>query len=392
MFVPDSPTDVYNYCSEYQFVSEIGSDTTPNSMKLQPSPKVKLIKWLFIALPVAVLLYFLYLVTPLILNQDSGAIIFGNDLPIRNPDTFVTVLNINDGNDGEKIVELTAILVPENSQPDKKLVCVDGILISGLIDTQSQEENRLWDIDKKISPSSNKPTYIIPDESQRPVAAGGFLLSSFSDICTQDSPQAISIYELNSHGLWNISTNGTISSPGFISTVTTITPIFFYPFDRYKIQLNAWLQSQGENIKTDIIGEVHSSNWEIASVINKNKLSKEPTLQIIYSRPLLLRSLVVILLVSLMLVIIFTAFIRDTTTYIGTLLGILLGMDGLRPILKSPDTTGTTMIDVFFLSFYILLGTTFIMRSALFPLWNFVNREQIKSIRPKLRRKKMNPN
>ena len=143
----------------------------------------------------------------------------------------------------------------------------------------------------------------------------------------------------------------------------------------------------------NVIGEVHSNNWEIRSTINNHDTNFNPVVEIDYSRPLSIRLLVSILLFSLLLIIVFSMLIKDIATYLGVLLGILLGMDGLRPIMKSPEISGFTILDVFFLSFYILIGITLFMRFVIFSLWKFSSQESTKPIllKSKIVRKK-NPN
>ena len=360
--------------------------------------KVKLIRSLLIAVSIAITSYFFYLVIPLILNRTSNNTAFGNNLPITNPSKFVAALNVDDNNDGKKVVALNAILIPAKPILGDKSDCINGITFLNQVDIQHQEQKELWDLGQEIHPPSNQPVYVLPSNPQNSVMMEGSG-SSFSDICANNNPQAISLLELqNQYGLKDYSTNlqdtllnRSTSSASFTATTTTITPVFFYPFDRYKIQLNISLQAQGNPIRPDIIGEIHSSDWDVLPIINETDLVQKPTLEILYSRPYSLRYLVSVLLLSLLLIIIFSMFIKDIATYFGVLLGVLLGMNGLRPIMNLPEGTGSTMIDAFFLSFYILMGITFFMRFAILPLWNMVGQEKSKNTPRKPKSSKKTP-
>ncbi len=319
---------------------------------------------------------------PILLNQNSSDILFGNNLPITNPRNFVVALNINDNSDGSKAVALTEILIPAKSELRGRNICINGITIIEEIYVPFQDKKKLWDFQFQnieptpsslqkpsieLAPSAGEQYYVvIPKDPTRGVITRAGIVSSFSNVCTSAYPQQISINELQSNYGLNgqaQTLNDTSSDSSFLAQTSAMRSAFFYPFDGYELQLDVWLNSQIGSFGPTVIGEIHSSDW----VVSPNT---DDGLEISYSRPYAIQFLTCILLLSLFLIIVFSALIGDMPTYFGLIIGLLLGMNSLRPIMKLPDGTGTSMIDDFFLGFYILMGLTLFLKLIVFPLWN----------------------
>lgn len=78
-----------------------------------------------------------------------------------------------------------------------------------------------------------------------------------------------------------------------------------------------------------------------------------------YRRPLINRVLVPLLIVMLGILIFAIPSIKDDSTFIQSLLGLLFGIWGVREVILPNYITWQTILDPVFLSLYILLaGTT----------------------------------
>lgn len=348
-------------------------------------------KIFLIVISIVTILLFFYLVIPSILNQHSEITVFGSNLPVTNPDKFVVALKIDEKNNDNKItVELLSLLIPKKSQLAKNSNCINRVIVSSIKVAQVQVGSSLWNMETRIHvPDGSIIHFNLNNTPEITTFFYEGFDSSSLNICGDYGPRQESNYNLKTYyQLKNI--DG--SDPSFTTAPTEIIPLFFYPFDRYKIQLNILLMNQNEEVASDVIGEIHSLTWDINANISQTNSSKANTVEILYSRPLRIQFMVFILLLSLLLIIIFSTFIKDSTTYLGGLLGILLGIEGLRPIMKPSEIMETTMIDALLLSFYILIGLTFFMRFVIFPVWSMTHQDRVKRTPSKLKIRKKNPN
>jgi hypothetical protein len=369
-------------------------------------------KPVFIGVIALIVLSYLFMVIPPILHKSSRGIQFGNNLPVTDPNSFVLVLEINDASDGNKVISFSTILVPEISKLGSEK-CISDVVIRDYVDFQYGKEKNLWEMEEvgpcilctsDLAPGESAFfdikyfTYIVPTvELQIPDKSSIFLnegsVFSIPEICAEDSPQAvkmiipISRQNFVTYYSFDDSKNEKTSITDFVPTLTTIKSDFYYPFDKYKIQIGA---SIGSNQIIDIIGKVHTTDWDIK--FTRIPYNGETILELEYTRSRSVRYLVTILLLMLFTTIILSVFIKDNASYFGVLLTVLLGLDGFRNILVPSEILGRTAIDEVFLSLYFLLGLSLSMRFLVIPLWNqvYIKHNGLAIRKPKTKRK--NPN
>ena len=156
---------------------------------------------------------------------------------------------------------------------------------------------------------------------------------------------------------------------------------FYFPYDNLSYQ--SLISIVGIEYSTDnddepkiflapkIVGEVWTTDWDVKVYTKENNDAETPNtyLSIEYARPLLYRLLVPLILLLVFGVIIFLPFIKDTSTYIQALIGIIFGLWGLHDVLIPPNVTWPTIIDSLILFLYSLLGFVVFLNSAIIPLW-----------------------
>jgi len=362
---------------------------------------VYLIRGLLIIILLIIIFGFLKLAIPFIFRQNIDGTTYGHDLPIKNLEKITVIVNLTDVDNENVLVNLSAILLPKTPQQSSNPLCIKRIVIYSPLLLPIPDlfnGNNLWDFgslgETDLDPSFQQPSYIIPNESQRPVLpqqilplGDGFV---FSDgICSTKSQYAVGYNELKSR----LIKPSELSIVPYIKNIKTAVPEFYYPFDQREINLLIWVETQEGFIVPDIIGKVYSSSWQINPVVGSTtELNGLASISFEYLRPLSVRYFVSLLLFVILLAIITSVFIKDVSSYFGVLLGMILSVDGVKSILVPEQVSGDTMINSILLSYYVLIGFTLVFRFVFIPLWNTTNSKQPKIAKPKHRNKKKNLN
>ena len=318
-----------------------------------------------------IILQFVNLTLPIIFGQNLNSIAYGTSLPIKNPDNFVVILNLVDNSNGDINIELVSILTPGKDNTNDNPICIKKLFIEN-INAPRPENNKIFDFDS--------PWAFIP---QGLTALSFYTVSpyeiTFNDLCAGNYPN-----EINSFELKNFIANS--ETPLITITPNAEQSIFYFPLDKRNIELYIWAESSGGFMEPDVVTIISSTDWDanltktsdsfaffigtdpFGSLIDSpdkdehvnviGGITDYADIMVNYWRPTTTRVLVFTLLFMLLAIIVVSTFIKDSGSYFGVFLGVLLGLSGLLPILKPANAPEKTMIDAVFLSYYVLLGIT----------------------------------
>lgn len=350
---------------------------------LRKSSFNKATKTVLIIAFLALILIFLYLIVPPILQLNHKGFIFGNNLPVTSLNNIVVVIDLADMEDGNVSATLSAILIPAKSQCIKRIIFdVPAFSLTSLLAINPEDKNYLYDFEKiteqiplELDPSLQQPYYLLPQGTPRiilpPLNNKGFVFTNA--ICAAEVSRVVEYDEIKQYLPKSV-------EPSIV--INTKENDFYYPFDKRSLDFSIWVVTDDSDnlVPSDIIGTIYSREWDKYPSIKTHPIGFT-SLEVEYLRPIFIRYLVVVLLLLLFSSIVASAFIKDDSNYIEVMLGALLGLNGLHPVLKPIELVGNKMIDFLFIGFYILIGISFFTHFVIMPLWHFTDKMNLTNLR-----------
>lgn len=318
-------------------------------------------KTLIVVSVIAITIFTFIPLTSLVSGKNVLPKMFGHRLPISDPHTVVLAVEMQENSDTAGIeLVLDTLILPKTSDSGHTL-CVSTIQVekaefssSPVSELREPMIDDLWDFGGEEKGGGGS------------VHGGGSTIN-LSPICSDENQ--ITVHRLNDYDI-------------FLNTSSTSA--FFFPFDKKYINFVVVVtESNNEYIAPEVIGIIESKEWDQRVIIKKLQMSKidgivwldipndsmVSLVEVSFVRPLAYRILIPMLILVLAMIIIATLFLESLGDFFQVIIGILLGLWGLKSALVPSVVPGPTIVDGLILDLYVLLALFLVFRFTLKPLW-----------------------
>lgn len=203
----------------------------------------------------------------------------------------------------------------------------------------------------------------------------------FKDLCAGTEPLTIN----SSSEIQEMILSQNADEPNQLIGAGVVEPSFYFPFDRHIVDVGFLLFIEGKDneptpIQPIINANIISHEWDKVASFHRDKPEwldiPASIVTIELQRPLGIRVLTILLLVSTTLFIAALYYVEETGTFMEVAIGILLGLWGLQDVLIPSDLEGQTMIGAIILGLYAWLAFVSFLRFLVKPAFKKLSRQE----------------
>lgn len=154
----------------------------------------------------------------------------------------------------------------------------------------------------------------------------------------------------------------------------------YYPFDVRRSEFFVWADAyQNDNDLIEVVPQLHLASmmreWSETVTFQEKQIEVNDTIRkalyvdVTFQRPISVRIFTSLMITALFLFITLLLFVRDNGSALEVSLAILLGLWGVKDLIRGPDQYSMILIDTIFFMLYIYFAIIVFLRFSTLPLY-----------------------